>query len=104
MTPPTLSNERQGESVKVTFAGSIYSDTQRKGYTMSSEKEMDRRSFVKTTAGSSLALGLTGLACKTTGGKVAPFGAQKMRSPNDKIQIGVIGIGGRGSYLLKKGG
>ncbi|HQQ01253.1 MAG TPA: Gfo/Idh/MocA family oxidoreductase [bacterium] len=69
---------------------------------MSSESEITRRSFVKTTAGGSLALSLGSLACKTTEKKAMAPGIAVSRSANDCIQIGVIGIGGRGRYLLQK--
>mgnify|MGYP001197258663 FL=1 len=69
---------------------------------MSSESEITRRSFVKTTAGGSLALSLGGLACKTTAKKAAAPGIAVTRSANECIQIGVIGIGGRGRSLLDK--
>ncbi len=68
---------------------------------MTEKEQVKRRSFMKTAAGGSLALGLASTACKTTD-KVASAGvASKRISPNEKIQIGVIGIGGRGNALLR---
>jgi predicted dehydrogenase len=63
---------------------------------MSDERSFDRRDFLKSVGAGSLALGTAGsaLASKTgtkmTGGRV--IGA------NDRINIGVIGCGGRGNY------
>ncbi len=65
---------------------------------MSSQENhsLDRRDFLRKAGGYGAALGvaaplLARTASKTTGGRV--LGA------NDRIQIGVIGVGGRGSYV-----
>ncbi|MFH1739251.1 MAG: Gfo/Idh/MocA family oxidoreductase [bacterium] len=68
---------------------------------MGKQKRVGRRSFVKTAAGGGIALSLSGTGC-TTVGTVAAAGGSGTPSANDRIQIGVIGIGGRGQYLLKK--
>jgi len=47
-----------------------------------------RREFVRQSALGAAALGLAGRA--------------RAASPNEKVQIGIIGVGGRGSHLLRK--
>ncbi len=60
-----------------------------------SEETVDRRGFLKTAGAAGLALGAAGQAfargAKASTGRV--IGA------NDRIQVGVVGVGGRGSYV-----
>ena len=59
------------------------------------EETVDRRGFLKTAGAAGLALGAAGQAfargAKASTGRV--IGA------NDRIQVGVVGVGGRGSYV-----
>ena len=57
------------------------------------EPHLDRRNFLTTTAGTAAALAAAGLA------NPKPAWAA---GPNDTIQVGVIGPGGRGTKLLKE--
>jgi predicted dehydrogenase len=57
-----------------------------------SNTSLDRREFLKTAAGAGLAIG--SLAA------TAPANAKTTRA-NDRINVGVIGVGGRGSAILK---
>ncbi len=60
-----------------------------------SEETVDRRGFLKTAGAAGLALGAAGQAfargAKATTGRVV--------GANDRIQVGVVGVGGRGSYV-----
>ncbi len=60
-----------------------------------SEETVDRRGFLKTAGAAGLALGAAGQAfargAKASTGRV--IGA------NDRIQVGVVGVGGRGTYV-----
>ena len=57
--------------------------------------KVNRRDFVKRAVGAGAALGATGnLFAQVSGGRV--IGA------NDRINLGMIGVGGRGSYLAEK--
>ena len=55
-------------------------------------RKLGRREFVKSAVGTGVALGV--------GGQAAPAGA-RVQGANDRINIGVIGVGGRGRYLLR---
>jgi predicted dehydrogenase len=57
-----------------------------------SNTSIDRREFLKTAAGAGLAIG--SLAA------TAPANAKTTRA-NDRINVGVIGVGGRGSSIMK---
>ena len=66
---------------------------------MSDENSVNRRDFLKTT---SIAGSLTGFAASAfarPAGKMAPA---RVIGANDKINVGVIGVGGRGSYVAKR--
>ncbi len=60
-----------------------------------SEETVDRRGFLKTAGAAGLALGAAGQAfargAKASTGRVV--------GANDRIQVGVVGVGGRGSYV-----
>ena len=53
---------------------------------------LDRRDFLKTAAGLSAATSLWA-------SKAASRGASRVLGANDRINVGVVGVGGRGSYL-----
>jgi len=55
-------------------------------------RKLGRREFVKSAVGAGVALGV--------GGQAAPAGARVLGA-NDRINVGVIGVGGRGRYLLR---
>jgi predicted dehydrogenase len=61
-------------------------------------ESVDRRDFLKTAGGASLALGMAGSSMAARGGKSASPGARVIGA-NDRINIGVIGVGGRGTYV-----
>ena len=66
---------------------------------MSDENSVNRRDFLKTT---SIAGSLTGFAASAfarPAGKMAPA---RVIGANDKINVGVIGVGGRGSYVANQ--
>ncbi len=63
---------------------------------MSSNNDLNRRNFVKSAVGAGAVLGLANRAFAIGGGRV--IGA------NDRINIGVIGVGGRGTYVGNKFG
>src|SRR5262245_3559697 len=54
--------------------------------------KIGRREFVKSAVGAGVALGV--------GASAAPAHARVLGS-NDRINVGVIGVGGRGRYLLR---
>src|SRR5436190_14905968 len=60
--------------------------------TLMQPKKLGRREFVKSAVGAGVALGV--------GGSAAPAGARVLGA-NDRINVGVIGVGGRGRYLLR---
>ena len=59
----------------------------------------DRRDFLKTAAGVGTTLGL---ASQLMGAKAASKGSGRVLGANDKINLGMIGQGGRGAYLSKQ--
>ena len=64
---------------------------------MSIEKSsFDRRDFLKTVGATGLALGTAGSALAAKSGTKTPGG--RVIGANDRINIGVIGCGGRGEY------
>lgn len=67
---------------------------------MSRKKQVGRRSFVKAAAGGTVALGLSSMGCSTLGTVAKAGTARRVISENDRIQIAVIGVGGRGNSLL----
>ena len=65
---------------------------------------LDRRQFLAETgrlaAGS--ALGLTALADESAGAAPSPGAAGRKTAANDKIACAMIGVGGRGRFLLTR--
>ncbi len=61
-----------------------------------SENAFNRRDFVKRAAGAGAALSIAGRAF---GHSARAMG--RTIGPNDKINLGVVGVGGRGSYLAR---
>ena len=65
---------------------------------MSSQPESaGRRSFLKSVTGAGVSLGMASTALAARGGHPAQSG--RVIGANDKINIGVLGVGGRGSYV-----
>jgi predicted dehydrogenase len=62
---------------------------------MSEDKAVNRRDFVKTAVGASVALGVLS--------SVRPASA-RIKGANDRINLAVIGVGGRGSFLAREFG
>jgi predicted dehydrogenase len=56
---------------------------------------VDRRDFLKTASAAGLSLGLAGSALGARGGKTSG----RVVGANDRINVGVIGVGGRGAYV-----
>src|SRR5216684_7079636 len=59
---------------------------------------VDRRDFLKTAGGVGLTLGMAGSALAARGGKSAASNARVLGA-NDRINVGAIGVGGRGHYV-----
>src|SRR5215471_17380581 len=57
------------------------------------EDKLNRRDFVKTAVGASAALSILGKPSSAARGAI--LGA------NDRVNVGMIGLGGRGMFLLK---
>ena len=57
----------------------------------------DRRSFLKTVTGAGVSLGMANSALAARGGR--PAQSARVIGANDRINIGVLGVGGRGSYV-----
>ena len=57
--------------------------------------EPDRRDFLKTAGAAGLSLGLANAAFAARGARMSG----RVIGANDRINIGVIGVGGRGSYV-----
>src|ERR1700730_7196921 len=64
-----------------------------------SSQNFDRRDFLKTAAGVGATLGV---ASNLFGAKAASKGASRTLGANDKINLGMIGQGGRGVYLSRQ--
>ena len=63
---------------------------------MSINNEVNRRAFLKNTG----AIGATfGLAGSALAGKPARMASGRVIGANDRINVGVIGVGGRGTYV-----
>jgi predicted dehydrogenase len=60
---------------------------------------MDRRNFIKGASGVTTALGAAGAAF---GAQTANKSAGRIIGANDRINIGVIGCGGRGTYVARE--
>src|SRR5579872_2695499 len=59
----------------------------------------NRRDFFKNAGGAGMALGLAGSAMAARGAKATSSG--RVIGANDRINVGVIGVGGRGDYVSK---
>src|SRR5579884_1745037 len=59
--------------------------------------ESNRRDFIRSAGAAGVALSIAGSAFAGRGGKAAASG--RVLGANDRINIGVIGVGGRGSYV-----
>ena len=65
---------------------------------MTENSSVNRRDFVKQAAGIGATLGV---AAQAFGARPAKASAGRVVGANDRIQVGVIGVGGRGSYLAR---
>src|SRR5579883_2766877 len=64
------------------------------------DSSLDRRDFLKGAAAASSAFGLAQSAFGArTGGRSSAASAGRVIGANDRINVGVIGCGGRGSYV-----
>src|ERR1700744_2423770 len=61
------------------------------------DSSVDRRDFLKTASGVGLSLGMAGSAFGARGAKMSG----RVIGANDRINMGVIGVGGRGSYVAR---
>ncbi len=59
------------------------------------EETVDRRGFLKTAGAAGLVLGAAGQAFAARGAKTSG----RVIGANDRIQVGVVGVGGRGTYV-----
>ena len=59
------------------------------------DNAVDRRDFLKTAGGVGVTLGLANSAFAARGAKMSG----RVIGANDRINVGVIGVGGRGSYV-----
>ena len=67
---------------------------------MAENKTVNRRDFVKNAAAIGATLGAAGKVFAAHPGKAASSG--RVIGANDRINIGAIGVGGRGSYLARE--
>ena len=66
---------------------------------MSSDNSLDRRDFLRKASAVSVALGTAGAALAAKGTKSSSARSSgRVLGANDRINIGVIGVGGRGTY------
>ena len=63
---------------------------------MSNENSVNRRDFLRTASAAGTLVGVAGSAFARPAGKMA---TGRVLGANDKINVGVIGVGGRGSYV-----
>jgi predicted dehydrogenase len=63
------------------------------------ENSVNRRDFLRTASSVGAALGAAGSALARPAGKMAP---SRVLGANDRINIGVIGVGGRGFYVARE--
>jgi predicted dehydrogenase len=63
------------------------------------DRSLKRRDFVKNAAGVGAALGFAGKALAARPGRAASN--SRVLGANDRINVGAIGVGGRGSYLVR---
>ncbi len=67
-----------------------------------SEIDVNRRDFLKTAGGAGAALGLAEAAFAAKGAKTSGKAAGRVLGANDRINVGVIGVGGRGTYVARE--
>ena len=65
------------------------------------DDSIDRRDFIKGASGLGIAVGVAGSALAARGGKSAASNARVIGA-NDRINVAVIGVGGRGSYVSRQ--
>src|SRR5947209_12738879 len=65
-------------------------------------KPFDRRDFLKAAGSAGVALGMAGSGFAARGGKSATPTGGRVIGANDRINVGVIGVGGRGSYVSRE--
>src|SRR5579863_6306947 len=63
----------------------------------SDNQPVDRRGFLKKAGAAGLSLSIAGNALAARGGKMMQSG--RVIGANDKINVGVVGVGGRGFYV-----
>ena len=61
--------------------------------------QSNRRDFIRTAGGAGLALGMAGSAMAARGAKSTSSG--RVIGANDRINVGVVGVGGRGEYVAR---
>src|SRR5215472_9492108 len=66
-----------------------------------SENPVDRRDFLKKAGGAGLALGLANSALAAGRGGAAALSNARVLGANDRINIGLIGGGGRGTSVAR---
>jgi len=66
---------------------------------MSSEKPFDRRDFLRQAGAVGAALGSAGALLGKSSSRGAGHATGRVIGANDRINIGVIGVGGRGHYV-----
>jgi len=69
---------------------------------MSAQDEVNRRSFLKTATAVGSTLGLASSALAARPGAAAKGATGRVLGANDRINVGVIGCGGRGSYVARE--
>lgn len=62
--------------------------------------ESNRRDFIRNAGGAGLALSVAGSALAARGAKAVQ--SSRVIGANDRINIGVVGVGGRGSYVARE--
>src|SRR5882762_4860092 len=87
-----------GRSTGVQFVESIQSTDSKEGSTVD-DNSINRRQFVQHATQVGAALGVAGRALGARPGKSA---SGRVIGANDRINIGAIGVGGRGSYLARE--
>src|ERR1700691_3698207 len=94
---------RRTHGVRVLLSSALHCSLSQKGVSMPENQDsVNRRDFMVRTAAAAGALG----AAKELFAKPAKAAAAtgKVIGANDRIHVGVIGVGGRGSYLAGPSG
>src|ERR1700733_12413593 len=66
---------------------------------MSSDNSLDRRDFLRKASAVSVALGTAGAALGKGTKSSSARSSGRVLGANDRITVGVIGVGGRGTYV-----